>query len=83
VACERAFSVQNLQLTALRNRLTAEHVEQLVFIHINSRALIEIPAPAETMEERESHIMQAEDDLMATRAHSNQVLGKRVRGDDI
>jgi hypothetical protein len=56
-------------------------VEQLVFIHINSRALKKMVRTQECVEEIESHIIQAEDDLIAKCRRGNTILGKRGRDD--
>ena len=37
--CERAFSNQNLVTTALRNRLSAEHIQQLMLVNIEGGPL--------------------------------------------
>jgi hypothetical protein len=39
VPCERAFSAINFLYNKLRNRMTVETMDMLVFIYINTRAL--------------------------------------------
>lgn len=82
VASEQSFSVQNLHVTKLRNRLTVEHSEQLIFIYINSRVLAKTAYDRPSTEEVEMQEIEAENDLIDTCIQGSRVLGKRAREDE-
>jgi hypothetical protein len=64
VAFEQSFSVQNIQVTKLRNRLTVEYAEQLIFIYINSRVLAKTVYNTVSPREVELHEIEAENDVL-------------------
>ncbi|QGA15507.1 hypothetical protein EYB26_003165 [Talaromyces marneffei] len=58
VTAERAFSLMNLQHTKIRNRLSVEQVEKLLFLQINEyqlqEKLNEEPTPEQQLEDEEA-----------------------------
>uniref|UniRef100_A0A093VMB6 Zinc finger BED domain-containing protein 4 n=1 Tax=Talaromyces marneffei PM1 TaxID=1077442 RepID=A0A093VMB6_TALMA len=74
VASEQAFSIQNLQITKIRNRLTIEHADKLNFIYINSRALNEIMSNQPNTEEIAVLEIEAENDFIDTWKISRSVM---------
>jgi hypothetical protein len=62
VPSERAFSIQNLLLNKLRNRLSTERVDKLQYIYINQRVLNNVKWPLQQQEETQGEIQEETED---------------------
>jgi hypothetical protein len=80
VAAERAFSAMNIIHTKSRNRLSTTSAHKATHIAMNTRAFKRLEIKVD--DDLEEHLIQLEDELLTELANTEQLLGKRKRGDD-